>query len=216
MNNLPLARTAEIVLQELGEEILIYDLKTHKAYNLNETSSIVYRACDGKTAFDELKHKTKFTDDIIFLALDELKKENLLEENQLYSSPFSGMGRREAIRKVGLASMIALPTISALIAPTAAMAQSAGSQAATPTPVPCVSYLGSCSSSSQCCSDAPNCNPTVGSGSFCCRGTSVASTDVLFSAPRGQCAASGPQSCCSGTARRERNINSSSDLCRCT
>ena len=38
MNILPFARTADIVVQTLGEEILIYDLNTNKAYNLNETS----------------------------------------------------------------------------------------------------------------------------------------------------------------------------------
>jgi hypothetical protein len=127
MNRLPIARSTEIVVQELGKEVLVYDLNTHKAFNLNETSSIVYRACDGKTTFDELKLRVRFTDEIIFLALDELKKENLLEESQVYNSPFTGMSRREAIRKVGLASMIALPVISSLVAPTAAMAQSAGS-----------------------------------------------------------------------------------------
>ena len=217
MNKLPVARTTEIVVQELGKEILIYDLNTHKAYNLNETSSTVYKACDGKTTFDELRVKAKFTDDIIFLALDELKKENLLDKDKSYNSPFVGISRREAIRRVGLASMIALPVISSLIAPTAAMAQSGTSQedAATPTPVPCVSYMGSCSTSSQCCSDAPNCNPTVSSGSFCCRGTGVASTGVQFRAPRGQCSARGAEMCCSGTASRESNINSSFDLCRC-
>ena len=222
MNKLPLARSTDIVVQELGEEILIYDLNTHKAYNLNETSGTVYRACDGRTTFDELKLGTKLPDEIIFLALDELRRENLLEESQTYSSPFGGMSRREAIRRVGLASMIALPVISSLIAPTAAMAQSSGSQSAssqsagTPTPVPCVSYQGSCSTSSQCCSSAPNCNPTVGSGSFCCRGRGVADPGVQFRAPRGQCSARGAQTCCSGTASRERILDSSFDFCRCS
>lgn len=130
MNKLPLARNTDVVVQALGKEILIYDLHTHKAYNLNETSSIVYQACDGKTTFDELKLRTKFSDEIIFLALDELIKEKLVTENRVYNSPFSGMSRREAIRKAGFATMIALPVISSLVAPTAAMAQSAASKKA--------------------------------------------------------------------------------------
>jgi hypothetical protein len=125
MSNLPFARHQDVVVQDLDKEILIYDLLTHKAYHLNETSSLVYRACDGKTAFGELKAKTKFTDEIIFLALDELKKENLIEVNDSYASPFAGMTRRQVIRKVGLASMVVLPAISFLTAPTAAMAASA-------------------------------------------------------------------------------------------
>jgi hypothetical protein len=124
MNKLPLARSRDLVVQILGKEILIYDLNTHKAFNLNETSAIVYQACDGRTTFAELSFRNNFTDDIIFLAIDELNKENLLENSEDYNSPFNGLSRREIIRKVGFASLIALPVISSLVAPTAAMAQS--------------------------------------------------------------------------------------------
>ena len=123
MNKLPRSRTADIVVQSLGNEVLIYDLKSHLAYNLNETSSVVYLACDGETSFDELRSKSNFTDYLIFLALEGLNKENLLESDS-YRSPFAGLSRREVIKKVGLAAMITLPVITKLIAPTAATAAS--------------------------------------------------------------------------------------------
>lgn len=59
MNKLPKAGTENLVEQNLGAQTLIYDLLTHKAFNLNETSSIVYKACDGKTSFDELKRRLR-------------------------------------------------------------------------------------------------------------------------------------------------------------
>lgn len=124
MNNLPLARNKNIVVQNLAREILIYDLAEDRAFYLNETLALVYQACDGTTSFDKLKSKYSFNDDVIYLALDDLKRENLLEKNADYLSPFVGMSRREAIRKVGMASMIALPLISGLTAPTAANAAS--------------------------------------------------------------------------------------------
>jgi hypothetical protein len=124
MNKLPLARSNNVVVQKMGKEILIYDMNTHKAYNLNETSTVIYNACDGVTSFDTLKSEHDFTDNLIFLALDELKKENLIEEDKSFSSPFAGISRREAIKKVGLSSMIALPLIASVIVPTAANAQS--------------------------------------------------------------------------------------------
>ncbi len=96
----------------------------HKAFALNETSAIIYNACNGKTTFDELKVKYKFTDDLIFLALDELKRENLIEDYDSFKSPLAGMSRREAVVKVALGSIVALPIISSLIAPTAAQATS--------------------------------------------------------------------------------------------
>lgn len=176
MNKLPIARTSDIVVQDVGIEILIYDLRTHKAYSLNETSSIVYQACDGETTFEQLRVKNKFTDEIIFLAIDELRKENLIENGEEYGFSFAGISRREAIRKAALASMIALPLISSLIVPTAAAAQSicgtagqtcsgSGAGGTCCSPLVCVSDVccgnagSACTSSSDCCGG--NCEGTV-------------------------------------------------------
>lgn len=117
---LPLARTENIIVQSAGQELLIYDLLTHKIYCLNETSRIVFESCDGKTTFDELKNKQKLIDDIIFLALDELNKQNLLIKDSGYLSPLTNISRRKAIRRIGVASIAALPTIVFLVAPVAA------------------------------------------------------------------------------------------------
>lgn len=120
---LPKARTENIVVQDLKNETLIYDLITNKAFNLNQTLSIVFNACDGIMTFAELKRKYKFADDFIHLALDELKSENLLAEN--HQSPFAGINRRDVIKKVGFASLFVLPLISGLVAPQAIQAASA-------------------------------------------------------------------------------------------
>lgn len=130
MKNLPKSRSKNIIVQNLEEEVLIYDLSTNKAFCLNETSARVYNACDGETSVDELKSKYKFTDDLIYLSLDELKRAKLLDEKTDYVSSLAGISRREAVRRVGLATLIALPLISSLIAPTAANAQSGGVGAA--------------------------------------------------------------------------------------
>ena len=122
MKNLPKARTENLLEQEIGKEVMLYDLNIDKAFNLNETLTIVYKACGQNRTFDELKDRHKFTDDFIYLALDELKRENLLAEE--YSSPFAGTSRREVIKKVGLATMFALPIITGLIAPKAINAAS--------------------------------------------------------------------------------------------
>ena len=132
---LPLSRNENVVVQDAGKEVLIYDLLTNQAYCLNETSAIIYQACDGKTTVDELKRRTRFTDDLIFLALDDLQKHNLCKDLKI--NHFAGLSRREVIRKVGFASMVALPIISSVIAPQAVDAQS-GSTCVCPT------YSGEC------------------------------------------------------------------------
>lgn len=117
---LPKSRTENIVVQAAGNELLIYDLVTHKAYCLNETAARVYQACNGETSLDDIKHQ--FTEDLIFLTLDGLKKQDLIEDD--YQPKFKGTSRRAAIRRIGIASLIALPVIASIAAPVAAQSQS--------------------------------------------------------------------------------------------
>ncbi len=124
MNKLPLAKTQDIVIQDLGKEILIYDLRINKAFCLNETTSIVFRHCDETTGFSDLQLKYKdLSNEIILLSIDILKKNNLLDSEN-YESDFGGLSRREVIKKAGMASMLSLPVISILAVPQAAAAQS--------------------------------------------------------------------------------------------
>lgn len=126
----PLSRTSDIVVQEFGSEILVYDLKTDKAYNLNESSALIWQLCDGETTIEEIadaasrRMKTLVGEDFIRLAVEQLNKDGLLEIKGYAATPFEATTRREMIRRIGLASLIALPVISSLVAPTAAHAQS--------------------------------------------------------------------------------------------
>lgn len=149
-NKLPLAKTEDIVVQNVEDEILIYDLLTNKAFCLNETSAIIYKACDGKTDFDELKSKHQFTDDLIFFALDNLKKENLIKED--FISPLKGINRRVMIKKIGLATAVALPIIVAIAAPTAVQAAiSCGGTFSAGTILGCTELESQCLNMGQMC-----------------------------------------------------------------
>ena len=123
MRILPKGRIENIVVQQMDQEILIYDLVNHKAFSLNETAAAVYQACDGKTNFDTLNGKFDFSDDLIFFALDELKRENLIDDKS-YVSPFVGLNRRQLVKTIGLSTLAALPVIASILAPTAVSAQS--------------------------------------------------------------------------------------------
>jgi hypothetical protein len=158
---LPKARTENLVEQNLGAETLIYDLTTHKAFNLNETLSVVYKSCDGKMTIDELKRRSKFTEDFIYLALDELKQNDLLAKDGDYLSPFADTSRREVIKKVGLATMLALPLIAGLVAPTAVHASSGLTQGNPPSTV----FGNACQTSLEC-SSGLDCDSRYG---ICCR-----------------------------------------------
>lgn len=126
----PLSRKENIVVQEMEGEVLIYDLNDNRAVCLNETSALIWQACDGNKTPAEIskfisnKLNAPANEDLVWLALDQLKKENLIENGDALPSHFAGMSRREAIKKVGLSSLIALPVIMAVTSPAAAAAGS--------------------------------------------------------------------------------------------
>lgn len=128
MNNTakPVARKEGLVIQELNNEVLVYDLQTNKAHCLNESAAIVWKNCDGGQSIDDIakqfieKSGNKVSEDFVWLAIDQLNELNLLEQE--IKPNFKGQTRREVLRKIGLASIIALPIVSSLAAPTSVFA----------------------------------------------------------------------------------------------
>ena len=125
----PLHRREDLVVQEVDDETLVYDLRTHKARCLNPTSSMVWKLADGSRSPREIarhlssKFKGEVPVEFVVLALEQLKREELLAGSE-DTDFLSGMSRREALKKVGVATAFALPLISVIIAPIAANAQS--------------------------------------------------------------------------------------------
>lgn len=128
--NKPLGRKEDIVVQELNGEVLIYNLKDNKAFCLNETSALVWQLCDGNKSVSEIsqavggKLNAPVSEDLVWLALDQLKNEKLLANSEEIVPDFNGVSRREVIKKIGLTSVVALPFVSSLVAPKAAQAAS--------------------------------------------------------------------------------------------
>ena len=128
MNNsqCPVARKSGLVVQEVPDEVLVYDLETNKAHCLNQSAAMIWKSCDGNTSVSEIAKLVetqaggKVTEEFVWLAIDQLSENNLLEK-QIRSS-FEGTSRREVIKKIGLASMIAIPVIASLVAPQSALA----------------------------------------------------------------------------------------------
>ena len=129
-NKLPLARDADLVVQELAEEVLVCDLTNNRVSCLNVISAEVWKLCDGKRSIPNItqtlqnKFSLAVTEDLVLLALDQLSRENLLVDKVGSDIIFNGVSRREVIKRIGLASMIALPIVSSIVMPTAAQAQS--------------------------------------------------------------------------------------------
>jgi hypothetical protein len=87
------------------------------------------------------------SDDLVWLAIDQLNESNLLESKA--APKFAGQSRREVIKKIGLASMVAIPVVASLVAPNAALASVSCTCAGNGNGVFCASNPG-CGST--CCS----------------------------------------------------------------
>ncbi len=122
----PAARKTGLVVQEALDELLVYDMETNKAHCLNKTAAYVWQACNGSRNISEIAEYvgslagTKFSDDLVWLAIDQLNDNDLLEK--AFDGEFNGISRRDVIKKIGLTSMVALPIIASLVAPPTAMA----------------------------------------------------------------------------------------------
>jgi len=130
MNNLqiPVARKEGLVIQEMSDEVLVYDLDTNKAHCLNQTAATVWKNCDGRNSVADIskifgsQSGRAIDEDLIWLAIDQLNEKNLLADE--VTARFAGESRREVIKKVGLAAVVALPIVTSLVAPKSVSAQS--------------------------------------------------------------------------------------------
>jgi hypothetical protein len=129
----------------LPDEVLVYDLDRHKAHCLNQTAALVWRRCDGKTQPAEIARRLQseldqpFNVEMVWLALRQLDKIHLLVEPVDVPPKLAGMNRREMVRTLGLAAVVAVPLVTSIVSPTAA-------EAAT-----CAGLGGNCNNKA-CCS----------------------------------------------------------------
>jgi|SRR5687767_224119 len=174
MKELPRARQASLIVKEVDNETLVYDLETDQAHCLNDTAARVWKSCDGKNSIKDIAAQLTSPDqsavdeNVVWLALDQLEKFKLLDESPAKPAMLAGMTRRQMVARLGVAAA-ALPAIVSLVTPHA-------SAQASPPPIP---PGGCCVSPNQCISQtcqqeppgAPACtvfplNPQQ-SGKFC-------------------------------------------------
>jgi Coenzyme PQQ synthesis protein D (PqqD) len=154
--NNPMARQNGLVVQEMPDEVLVYDLDSNKAHCLNQSAAFVWRSCDGnKSVMDivrefEANGKGKVTEDFVWLAIDQLSENGLLDGS--IPQRFQGQSRRQVLKTIGLVSVVAVPVIASLVAPKSALGA-----------VSC-----SCTTSAQCAQKSGQCPaPTCNNNGVC-------------------------------------------------
>lgn len=148
---MPRARQEGLIIEDLQGEALVYDCERDKAHCLNQTAALVWKYCDGKTTVATIARnlerdlKTNIVDEnVVWYALEQLGKDHLLERNFQTPAIRDGLTRRQMVRTLGIAAMIAVPVVTSIVVPTAHAATS------------CTPSGGACGTSAQCCSGICN------------------------------------------------------------
>jgi hypothetical protein len=129
-------RRDDLIVQKLGEEVIVYDRTSHRAHSLNRTAALVFEKLDGKNDLAGVaRHLGKALGgsrqkDIVASAVNELAAADLLR-------PGAALPRRLVLR--GLAAGL-LPVVASIVVPAAASALS------------CVDPGYPCFSDPECCS----------------------------------------------------------------
>src|SRR5258708_1866919 len=115
---LPRSRTDNLVIRELDDETLVYDIERDEAHCLNQTAALVWAQCDGKTAAAQAalslqsKLDVSVDTDLVWLAVKQLERFHLVESNG--KSP--SVSRRNLVLKYAPLAL-ALPVIMSISAP---------------------------------------------------------------------------------------------------
>ena len=160
MRDFPVARTKDLIIEELPDEVLVYDLNTDKAHCLNRMSALIWKNCDGEKTEGDIaailqnELKTPMSAKVVTLGLEELAGYGLLQADAPLVPP-GRVSRRRLIQNLGLTAAIALPLIMSISAPAAAGAGSITDPCiANPRAVGCP-----CQSDADC--DSFNCNAGI-------------------------------------------------------
>jgi len=144
-----------LVIDELPEEVLVYDRDRDEAHCLNRTAALVWQHCDGKTAPPEIARRlqlelgagadndSRLREEMVWLAIEQLERIYLLEHSVAVPSQFARLSRRKMIRGLGFAAALAVPVVTSIVAPTAQAANS------------CRPNGASCDGSIPCCNGLP-------------------------------------------------------------
>jgi Coenzyme PQQ synthesis protein D (PqqD) len=145
----PYANHEGILVEEVDDEVLVYDERTQLARRLNRTAAIVWQHCDGEHDIPGLIEVLReevgdlADEDLVMITLDQLHEQGLLESGyEPRDISDARVSRRRFIRRVGVVgtAAVALPVVVSIAAPAPAAAQSTS----------CICYCFFCSCGDDC------------------------------------------------------------------
>jgi hypothetical protein len=134
----PLARTEDVVTEDVADEMIVYDERIDVACRLNRSAALVWRSSDGKRTLADLVRVLEADlgdvadEDMVLLALDSLADHGLIESGyESRDATASRLSRRRFFGRVGRVGVatVAIPVVASMAVPVAAAAGSGGGYA---------------------------------------------------------------------------------------
>ena len=114
----PTARRAGLVVKQVGDETLVYDLAEHRAHSVNQVAAAVWRRCDGTRDAAEIGADLRaegvlVSEEAVRYAVGELG------HAKLFTTPVGrdALTRRQLMRHLGAGAAVALPVVVTIVAP---------------------------------------------------------------------------------------------------
>ncbi len=158
----PVASREGLLVRELGQELVVYDLERHEAHCLNRTAAFVFTHNDGRMTAGQIADRLQAElnvaadEDLVWLAIRQLDEAGLLGRTPPRPE-LESRSRRDAVRRIGLGAAALLPVVTSILVPTPAEAAAtcipAASCSGGNSGQPC--YRFSASSCGPTCSCAP-------------------------------------------------------------
>lgn len=123
----PEARRERLLAQDVGDELVVYDERNHRAHRLNGTARIVWQAANGRHSIRQIaslvheKLGAPQSEALVRVTLDELAQADLLVRRPTGLVPGEATSRRRILTTAAAAFV---PVIASIVAPRPADAQS--------------------------------------------------------------------------------------------
>jgi len=135
----PRIRSTQLFVQELPDELLVYDVERNQVHCLNGSAARVWSLCDGERTVTEITRllgsdlDPDAAEAMVWVALDQFAEKELLEEVQdssLTAFRPADMTRRQMVLRLGMVVGL-LPVVDSIMSPPAALAASPGPSGST-------------------------------------------------------------------------------------
>ena len=126
---LPVARKEGLHIEELPDEVMVYDTVRHKAHCLSPAAAHVWRNCNGERTAHDLsvevqKQGISADEEMVWMILHRLSRLDLLSEKVTLPEDAILSSRRALIKKVAAAGGMLILLTATIGAPTPAQARS--------------------------------------------------------------------------------------------